>query len=140
MVLTKYGRFWAVYDAGALGPRVHSLARHFLAGKTLNGLVVHEDWMVTCLAAAGAPDIKEQLLEGGTFAGRQYRAPPDGYNQLGYPQWQDPGVALDGVLVGYGIPWGNGSRNCSDTGTTFMVAYVRALLYPAGALLTRYTL
>ena len=90
MFLTKYGRFWAVYDAGALGPRVHSLARHFLAGKTLNGLVAHEDWVVTCLAAAGAPDIKEQLLKGGTCAGRQYRAPPDEYNQLGYRSGKTP--------------------------------------------------
>ena len=61
-----------------------------LAGKTLNGLVAHEDWMVTCLAAAGAPDIKEHLLKGGTFAGRQYRAPLDGYNQLGYLSGKTP--------------------------------------------------
>ena len=61
-----------------------------LAGKTLNSLVAHEDWMVTCLAAAGAPDIKDQLLKGGTFAGRQYRAPPDGYNQLAYPSGKTP--------------------------------------------------
>jgi arylsulfatase A-like enzyme len=56
----------------------------FLAGETLNGLVAHEDWMVTFLAAAGAPDIKEQLMKGGAFAGRRYRAHPDGYNQLDY--------------------------------------------------------
>lgn len=56
----------------------------FLAGKTLNGIVAHEDWMVTFLAAAGAPDVKERLMKGDAFAGRQYRAHPDGYNQLDY--------------------------------------------------------
>jgi arylsulfatase A-like enzyme len=40
--------------------------------------------MIIFLAAAGVPDIKEQLMKGGTFAGRQYRAHPDGYNQLDY--------------------------------------------------------
>jgi arylsulfatase A-like enzyme len=57
---------------------------HFPAGQTLNGIVAHEDWMVTFLAAAGAPDIKAHLMQGGTFAGRQYRAHLDGYNQLDY--------------------------------------------------------
>ncbi len=56
----------------------------FLAGETLNGLVAHEDWMVTFLAAAGMPDVKERLMQGDSFAGRQYRAHPDGYNMLDY--------------------------------------------------------
>jgi arylsulfatase len=56
----------------------------FLAGETLNGIVAHEDWMVTFLAAAGAPDVKDQLMKGGTFGGRSYRAHLDGYNQLDY--------------------------------------------------------
>jgi len=33
---------------------------HFPAGTTLNGLVAHEDWMVTLLTAAGMPDVKER--------------------------------------------------------------------------------
>jgi len=54
------------------------------AGTTLNGLVAHEDWMPTFLAAAGMPDVKERLMKGDTFAGRKYRAHPDGYNMLDY--------------------------------------------------------
>ena len=57
---------------------------HFPAGTTLNGLVAHEDWMPTFLAAAGMPDVKERLMKGDTFAGRKYRAHPDGYNMLDY--------------------------------------------------------
>ena len=30
------------------------------------------------------PDVKERLMKGDTFAGRQYRAHPDGYNMLDY--------------------------------------------------------
>ena len=56
----------------------------FTAGKTLNGLVAHEDWMVTFLTAAGMPDVKERLMRGDTFAGRKYRAHPDGYNMIDY--------------------------------------------------------
>jgi len=57
---------------------------HFPEGTTLNGLVAHEDWMVTLLAAAGMADVKERLMQGDTFAGRRYRAHPDGYNMLDY--------------------------------------------------------
>lgn len=56
----------------------------FPAGTTLNGLVGHEDWMVTLCAAAGMPDLKERLMKGDSFAGRQYRSHPDGYNMLDY--------------------------------------------------------
>jgi arylsulfatase len=58
---------------------------HFLADKTLNGLVSHEDWLPTFAAAAGAPDIKEKLLKGGVeLNGRTYKNHIDGYNMLDY--------------------------------------------------------
>ncbi|MDX0492384.1 sulfatase-like hydrolase/transferase [Sinorhizobium medicae] len=56
----------------------------FPAGKTLNGIVAHEDWLPTFGAIAGAPDIKEKLLEGVELNGRRYRNYIDGYNQLEY--------------------------------------------------------
>ena len=34
------------------------------AGSVVNGVVSHQDWLPTFLAAAGAPDIKEKLLNG----------------------------------------------------------------------------
>lgn len=57
---------------------------HFLAGKTLNGIVSHEDWLPTFAAAAGNPDIKEQLYKGTEINGRSYKNHLDGYNQLDY--------------------------------------------------------
>jgi len=57
---------------------------HFQAGVTLNGIVSHEDWLPTFAAAAGAPDIKEQLKNGVTLNGRTYKNYIDGYNMMDY--------------------------------------------------------
>ncbi|MEZ6044185.1 MAG: arylsulfatase [Planctomycetaceae bacterium] len=54
------------------------------AGKTLNGIVAHEDWLPTFAAIAGAPDIKDHLKKGVTLNGRKYRNYIDGYNQHEY--------------------------------------------------------
>jgi arylsulfatase len=54
------------------------------AGTTLNGIVAHEDWLTTFAAAAGAPDIKEQLLKGVALNGRTYKNHLDSYNLLDY--------------------------------------------------------
>ncbi len=56
----------------------------FPAGKILNGIVSHEDWLPTFAAIAGATDIKERLLTGVTLNGRSYRNHIDGYNLLDY--------------------------------------------------------
>jgi arylsulfatase len=53
------------------------------AGSISNEIVHHMDWLPTFLAMAGAPDIKEQLKEGGVRAiGRSYKVHLDGYNIL----------------------------------------------------------
>jgi len=57
---------------------------HFPAGTTLNGIVTHQDWLPTFAAAAGAPDVTEQLLKGVTLNGRTYRNHIDGLNMLDY--------------------------------------------------------
>jgi arylsulfatase len=54
------------------------------AGKVLNGIVSLEDVVPTVLAAAGVPDVKEQLLEGYQAGDKQFRVHLDGYNQLPY--------------------------------------------------------
>jgi arylsulfatase A-like enzyme len=57
---------------------------HFPAGKTLNGIVAHEDWLPTFAAAAGDPEITEKLKKGIELNGRYYRNYIDGYNMLDY--------------------------------------------------------
>ncbi|XXK27224.1 arylsulfatase [Arenicellales bacterium nBUS_45] len=54
------------------------------AGKTLNGIVAHEDWMVTFAAAAGKTDLKEDMLDGYEAIGRTYRQHLDGYDMNEY--------------------------------------------------------
>jgi arylsulfatase A-like enzyme len=57
---------------------------HFQEDVTLNGIVSHEDWLPTFAAAAGNPDIKDQLLKGADVNGRQYKNHIDGYNLIDY--------------------------------------------------------
>ncbi|WOX05146.1 arylsulfatase [Microbulbifer pacificus] len=67
--------------------RVPAFARwpgKFPAGKTLNGIVGHEDWLPTFAAAAGNPNVKDQLLKGVSLNGRKYRNYIDGSNMLDY--------------------------------------------------------
>ena len=54
------------------------------AGKVVNGIAAHQDWLPTFLAAAGAPNVKESLLEGMKANGRTYRAHLDGFNLTDY--------------------------------------------------------
>ncbi len=67
--------------------RVPSFARwpgKFEAGRTLNGIVSHQEWLPTLLAAAGEPDIREKLLEGHTAGDKTFNVFIDGENILPY--------------------------------------------------------
>jgi arylsulfatase A-like enzyme len=50
----------------------------------LNGIVSHNDWFPTLLAAAGVPDIADQLRAGVELDGTRYHVHLDGFNQLEY--------------------------------------------------------
>ena len=54
------------------------------AGQVLNGIVSHNDWFVTLLAAAGDTDVAERLKQGADLAGTTYKVHLDGHNQLDY--------------------------------------------------------
>jgi arylsulfatase len=56
----------------------------FEAGKTLNGIVTHQEWLPTLLAAAGEPDVKEKLLQGHQAGDKHFKVHIDGYNILPY--------------------------------------------------------
>jgi arylsulfatase len=67
--------------------RVPAMVRwpgHIPAGRVLNGIMSHNDWFVTLLAAAGVPDIAEQLRVGADLNGTRYNVHLDGNNQLAY--------------------------------------------------------
>jgi arylsulfatase len=54
------------------------------AGSVVNGIVSHQDWLPTLLAAAGDPKIKEKLLKGHKAGNRTYKVHIDGFNMLPY--------------------------------------------------------
>ena len=56
----------------------------FKAGSVLNGIVTHQDWLSTFLAAAGEPDIKEKLLNGHAACEKTFKVHIDGFNMLPY--------------------------------------------------------
>lgn len=56
----------------------------FPAGKTLNGLAAHEDWLPTFAALAGEDDIIGKLRKGTTLNGRQYKNYIDGVDLSDY--------------------------------------------------------
>ncbi|MDX2380890.1 MAG: sulfatase-like hydrolase/transferase, partial [Acidimicrobiia bacterium] len=56
----------------------------FPAGTTLNGIVTHQEWLPTLLAAAGEPDVVEQLRAGHQVGDKQFNVHIDGYNCLDY--------------------------------------------------------
>jgi arylsulfatase len=67
--------------------RVPAMVRwpgHVEPGQVLNGIVSHSDWFPTLLAAAGAPDIAEQLKAGAELGGTTFKVHLDGSNQLPY--------------------------------------------------------
>ena len=54
------------------------------AGSVVNGIVTHQDWLATFLAAAGEPDIREKLLNGHKVGNKTYKVHIDGFNMLPY--------------------------------------------------------
>jgi arylsulfatase len=53
-------------------------------GTVLTGIVSPLDWAPTLLAAAGVPDVKEQLLKGLRIGRTTYKVHLDGYDQTAY--------------------------------------------------------
>ncbi|OTE97596.1 arylsulfatase [Crenothrix sp. D3] len=73
--------------------RVPAMVRwpnHIKPNTVSNDIVSHLDWAPTLLAAAGVPDVKEQLLKGYKAGKTTYKVHLDGYNQLPYLTGQEP--------------------------------------------------
>ena len=56
----------------------------FEAGKTLTGIMSHQEWLPTLLAAAGEPDIVEKLAAGYEAGDNHFKVKIDGFNALPY--------------------------------------------------------
>jgi arylsulfatase len=49
-------------------------------GTVINDIAAHEDMLTTLLAAAGNPNVKQELLKGRSIGGRSYKVHLDGYD------------------------------------------------------------
>lgn len=54
------------------------------SGSVLNGIVSHQDWLPTLLAAAGDGEVKEKLLKGCKMGEKTFNCHIDGFNMLSY--------------------------------------------------------
>jgi arylsulfatase len=71
-----------VWEGGFRVPAIIRWPGHIKPGTVENGLFSGLDWFPTLVAAAGNPDITNQLLKGVKLADRTYKNHLDGYNQI----------------------------------------------------------
>jgi arylsulfatase A-like enzyme len=76
------GEKGTTWEGGVRVPAVVRWPGKIPAGSASNGIQSHEDLYVTLAAAAGAANIKEELLEGKKIGEMTYKVHLDGYNNL----------------------------------------------------------
>jgi arylsulfatase A-like enzyme len=70
-----------VFEGGFRVPCIVRWPGRIKPGSVENGLISGLDWFPTLCAAGGNPNITQQLLQGVTLNGRNYKNHLDGYNQ-----------------------------------------------------------
>ncbi|GJD99855.1 arylsulfatase [Methylobacterium isbiliense] len=71
-----------VMEGGFRAPAMIRWPGRVPAGKVENGVISGLDWFATLVAAAGNPNITEELKKGKQIGDRTYKVHLDGYNQL----------------------------------------------------------
>ena len=71
-----------VFEGGFRVPAIIRWPGKVKPGTVENGIFSGLDWLPTLAAAAGNPDITDQLLKGVTLGDRTYKNHLDGYNQM----------------------------------------------------------
>jgi arylsulfatase len=78
------------YEGGFRVPCIIRWPGVVKAGSVQNGIFSGLDWLPTLTAAAGNPNITDQLLRGVTLEGRTYKNHLDGYDQTALLKGQGP--------------------------------------------------
>lgn len=73
-----------VLEGGFRAPCILRWPGKVPAGKVENGIMSNLDWFATFVAAAGNPNIVEELKSGKQLGDRNYKVHLDGYNQLDF--------------------------------------------------------
>ena len=76
------GQKGTIYEGGFRAPAMVRWPGKVPAGKVENGIMSGLDWFPTLVAAAGNPNIKEELLKGKKIGDKTYKNHLDSYNQL----------------------------------------------------------
>lgn len=76
------GQKGTIYEGGFRAPAMVRWPGHVPAGTVENGIISGLDWFPTLVAAAGNPNIKDELLKGKKIGDRTYKNHLDSYNQL----------------------------------------------------------
>ena len=72
------------WEGGWRTPAMVRWPGHIKAGSVSNEIISGLDWMPTLVAAAGNPNVKEELLKGKTIGDKTFKVHLDGYNLLPY--------------------------------------------------------
>jgi arylsulfatase A-like enzyme len=78
------GEKGTTWEGGLRVPCLIKWPGHIKPGSEFNGIQSHEDLYVTLAAAAGLPNLKEDLLKGYRMNGTSFKVHLDGYNNLDY--------------------------------------------------------
>ena len=78
------------FEGGYRVPAIIRWPGHVKPGSVENGIFSGLDWFPTLVAAAGNPNITDQLLEGVKLGERTYKNHLDGYNQLALLEGRGP--------------------------------------------------
>ena len=78
------GEKGTTWEGGVRVPCMIRWPGHIKPGTEANGIQNHEDLFVSLAAAAGLPNLKEDLLKGYKMNGTTYKVHLDGYNNLDY--------------------------------------------------------
>ena len=76
------GQKGTIYEGGFRSPAMVRWPGKVPAGKVENGIISGLDWFPTLVAAAGNPNIKEELRKGKKISDTTYKVHLDSYNQL----------------------------------------------------------
>ncbi len=76
------GQKGTTYEGGFRAPAIIRWPGHVPAGTVENGIISGLDWFPTFVAAAGNPNIKQELLKGKKIGDRTYKNHLDSYNQM----------------------------------------------------------
>jgi len=84
------GEKGTAYEGGFRVPAIIRWPGHVQTGRVENGIFSGLDWLPTLAAAAGNPNITEQLLKGVKLGDSTYKNHLDGYNQLALLEGRAP--------------------------------------------------